>query len=167
MTGGTPCTGTPVAIGVSGWTATSCPGYYDSITQIEQFNGTHDAVDLCGRAGFTQNLDRDDASLFYTGVMTLTAGLARQSFVSNSHADPGFVKFQIKIGVLLQNLSGVSIRYSGSYESTPLSIESLSPQGQWLRGRTANVSCTGAGDLTGMFIEVCDLPTQTISVSFQ
>ena len=171
MIGGTPCGGSSVSIEMSGWSSTTCD-YNNTLTpEITQFNGTYATTELCGRAGVFKTLPSSVLPYgLLQGSMTLNAGFARLSFASNAYAAAGYVTFQVKLGILLQynNLAfyPTNIRFNGFYESNQISIDSLSSGGNWLSGRSVAIDCAGTGDVLGAG-QICTLPSQSISISFQ
>jgi hypothetical protein len=167
MIGGTPCVGAAISAVMSGWTAVACVGFVNDdipAPQIEQFNSTYAMSELCGQVGTTVYLPADPGPFGFTGgTMVLAGGFGQAgSQPTFFNAAPGFVTFQLSVRVLLQ-YGGfqVSLRYFGAYQSSPISIDSLSSSGDWVRGRSANLVLSETG------LAICNLPPQNISIVFQ
>lgn len=172
MDGRIPCATTEVTARMSGWVAGQCSsglsplGY--AVTEADKFNTSVVFQELCGGGGASKAFAADGV-LFLGGSMLIAAGFSNQQLNGGSCANR-FVSFQVKVRTLLQYGTGfntTSIRYSGDYESSCFSIDSLSPGGKWLAGRTVSVACTGQADITLGYEVVCPLATQNVTVSFE
>lgn len=176
--GGWYCNATayPVTVSTSGWADGRCQhNGFDQILSvysripIADFNGSVLTDGKCGSASAQIIVAADSTPTpllfrFLGGTSVITADLT-----ASQQCGDGFVSLKVSVNALLQydfSFEIASIRYIGQYESGCININSLPSSGSWLSGMSASVTCTGTFQTSRGPTVWCQMPSQTVNVSF-
>jgi hypothetical protein len=115
---------------------------------------------------------RYELPLFFGGVwhfgtfFNLNAGFY-STLASGAQTPIGYVVFRVVASARVQYVEGftrINWDIAGTYESAPLTIDSLSASGSWLPGRSAVISMAGTyGTIGGLR---CTIAPQSVTITF-
>lgn len=142
-------------------------------TTFSACNTTYSSGELCGYLGLQKQVQGSySLPTFFNGVwhygtfFNLSAGFTTR-LVSGASTSPGYVVLRVAATALVQYLESstfINWQVDGSYQSAPLTIESLPGSGSWLSGRSVSIDMSGTyGTSAGVR---CTIAPQPVSISF-
>ena len=176
MYSSSPCSPTQGTVSVSGFGETVfnfCNPATVLNTTFSACNKTYSSNELCGYVYVQEQVQQSyelpwllDALWHYGTFFSLSAGFTTR-LASGASASPGYVVFRVVASAQVQYIESFSFinwQVAGSYQSAPLTIESLPTSGSWLSGRSVLLDMPGTyGTLAGLR---CTIAPQAVSISF-
>jgi hypothetical protein len=136
-------------------------------TTFSAGNKTYSLIDAgCGIVGTTEQVQqRYELPWFFNALWHYGTFFSFQAGFTN--AAPGYVVFSVSARAqvrYIESFTFIDWDIDGTYESTPIAVDSLPASGSWLSGRSAEISMAGTyGTVGGLR---CTIAPQDVTISF-